>query len=210
MFDRSQYTQPTSSVNNPGLVPGSQHHIPHILARDLSSTITATHSHVIQTAAPLNCSSDSVVVDETAQAVSSNRRVTGAGGSSSKMLSLSSFRLPKKINIQPLGQGFPHGLRQHWEPSTPVFENFIFPSHEISSAHFDQATRQTIYIASLEAHIESLITCYERLGYAPISIDRLQELQNLDFETLKTMAVCLQDRVKAYRQELIELDVAKN
>jgi len=68
--------------------------------------------------------------------------------------------------------------------------------------------RRTIYIASLEAHIDSLHAQMISLGFFPVDYEKLEPFKGLNSKTAKSMVSGLQHDVSHTRLKLLELDRA--
>ncbi|KAF8912732.1 hypothetical protein CPB84DRAFT_1759355 [Gymnopilus junonius] len=89
-----------------------------------------------------------------------------------------------------------------------VLEKLIFSPYELSTLGAPQ--RRTIYITSLEAHIDRLHSQLEELGFWPVSHEDLEPFKGLNSKTAKSMVAGLQYDASISRLKLLELERAND
>lgn len=87
-----------------------------------------------------------------------------------------------------------------------ALEKFIFNAYELSALGAPQ--RRTIYMASLEAHIDRLHTQLQNLGFTPVLDSELEPFKGLNSKTAKSMVAGLQHDASASKLKLLELQRA--
>ncbi|KAH8120428.1 hypothetical protein DFH11DRAFT_1559995 [Phellopilus nigrolimitatus] len=97
------------------------------------------------------------------------------------------------------------GSRRIW---THALEKFLFTPHEIAT--LGTPHRRTIYLASLEAHIDRLHSQLLGLGLYPIPVEELQPYKGLNCKTAKGMVSGLQHDFAEVRAQMLEIDRAEN
>ncbi|KAH8108957.1 hypothetical protein DFH11DRAFT_1630426 [Phellopilus nigrolimitatus] len=98
-----------------------------------------------------------------------------------------------------------HGSRRMWPHK---LENVLFTPHEIAT--LGTPHRRTIYLASLEAHIDRLHSQLLGLGLYPIPVEELQPYKGLNCKTAKGMVSGLQHDFAEVRAQMLEIDCAEN
>ncbi|THV04880.1 hypothetical protein K435DRAFT_850425 [Dendrothele bispora CBS 962.96] len=89
-----------------------------------------------------------------------------------------------------------------------ALEKSIFTTLELSTVGAPQ--RRTIYIASLENHVDQLHSQLLNLGFWPVSFDRLEPFKGLNSRTAKSMVATLQHEVSQTKLKLLELQRAND
>ncbi|KIM48136.1 hypothetical protein M413DRAFT_7187 [Hebeloma cylindrosporum] len=87
-----------------------------------------------------------------------------------------------------------------------ALEKFIFSAYELSTLGAPQ--RRTIYMASLEAHIDRLHAQLHDLGYSPVLDSELDPFKGLNSKTAKSMVAGLQHDASVSKLKLLELQRA--
>ncbi|PPQ64430.1 hypothetical protein CVT26_002137 [Gymnopilus dilepis] len=87
-----------------------------------------------------------------------------------------------------------------------VLEKLIFTPYELSTVGAPQ--RRTVYITSLEAHIDRLHAQLEELDFWPVSQEDLEPFKGLNSKTAKSMVAGLQYDASLSRLKLLELERA--
>ncbi|KAF9014421.1 hypothetical protein BDZ89DRAFT_962857, partial [Hymenopellis radicata] len=87
-----------------------------------------------------------------------------------------------------------------------ALEKSVFNALELSTLGAPQ--RRTIYIASLEAHIEQLHTQLLSLGYWPVAFEDLDPFKGLNSKTAKSMVSGLQYDTSQINLKLLEMESA--
>lgn len=87
-----------------------------------------------------------------------------------------------------------------------ALEKFIFNPYELST--LGAPHRRTIYLASLEAHIDKLHAQLLEMGCCPVSVAELEPFRGLNSKTAKSMVSSLQHEVSVARLKLLELERA--
>ncbi|TFY83602.1 hypothetical protein EWM64_g428 [Hericium alpestre] len=87
-----------------------------------------------------------------------------------------------------------------------ALEKSIFTSQEISS--MGAPRRRTIYIASLEAHVDQLHAQLLDLGLYPVPFERLEIYRGLNSKTAKSMVAGLHHDSSHIKMKLLELERA--
>ncbi|TDL28731.1 hypothetical protein BD410DRAFT_711189 [Rickenella mellea] len=87
-----------------------------------------------------------------------------------------------------------------------ALEKFLFTPHEIAT--LGAPNRRTIYLASLEAHIDRLHHQLLGMGLYPIPFEALTPYKGLNCKTAKSMVAALQFDIAAVRLNLFELERA--
>ncbi|KAI5124596.1 hypothetical protein M0805_004208 [Coniferiporia weirii] len=95
------------------------------------------------------------------------------------------------------------GSRRIW---THALEKYLFTPHEIAT--LGTPHRRTIYLASLEAHIDRLHSQLLGLGLYPIPVDELQPYKGLNCKTAKGMVAGLQHDYAEVRMQMLEIERA--
>ncbi|THG92744.1 hypothetical protein EW145_g8607 [Phellinidium pouzarii] len=95
------------------------------------------------------------------------------------------------------------GSRRIW---THALEKLLFSPHEIAT--LGSPHRRTIYLASLEAHIDSLHSQLLALGFYPIPVQDLHPYKGLNCKTAKGMVAGLQHDFVQVRTQLLEIERA--
>ncbi|KAF9481361.1 hypothetical protein BDN70DRAFT_930869 [Pholiota conissans] len=89
-----------------------------------------------------------------------------------------------------------------------ALEKSIFDPHELSSMGAPQ--RRTIYISSLEAHIDRLHAQLLEVGFWPVAFETLAPFKGLNSKTAKSMVAGLQHDASVSKLKLLELERANN
>ncbi|KAF5390281.1 hypothetical protein D9757_002870 [Collybiopsis confluens] len=84
-----------------------------------------------------------------------------------------------------------------------ALEKDIFHPYEIAA--LGAPHRRTIYLASLEAHIDRLHVELLRLGFWPVSFDQVDAFKGLNSKTAKSMIAGLQHEASNLNMKLLEL-----
>ncbi|KAG5728810.1 hypothetical protein E4T56_gene6220 [Termitomyces sp. T112] len=87
-----------------------------------------------------------------------------------------------------------------------ALEKSLFTPYEISTIGAPQ--RRTIYIASLEAHIDKLHAQLLEIGYWPIPMEELKPYHGLNSKTAKSIVSGLQHDASVARLKMLELERA--
>ncbi|ETW87276.1 hypothetical protein HETIRDRAFT_247266, partial [Heterobasidion irregulare TC 32-1] len=87
-----------------------------------------------------------------------------------------------------------------------ALEKSVFSPQEIST--MGAPHRRTIYIASLEAHVDRLHGQLLAMGLYPIPFDKLEPYKGLNSKTAKSMVSGLQHDTSHVRTKLLELERA--
>ncbi|KAF8973992.1 hypothetical protein BDZ97DRAFT_1912435 [Flammula alnicola] len=87
-----------------------------------------------------------------------------------------------------------------------ALEKSIFDPKELSTIGAPQ--RRTIYIASLEAHIDQLHAQLLELGFWPVAFEELEPFKGLNSKTAKSMVAGLQHDASVSKLKLLELERA--
>ncbi|KAF9531996.1 hypothetical protein CPB83DRAFT_881131 [Crepidotus variabilis] len=87
-----------------------------------------------------------------------------------------------------------------------VHEKSIFSPFELSTVGAPQ--RRTVYIASLEAHIDRLHARLLDLGFWPVNFSELEPFKGLNSKTAKSMVAGLQHDSSLAKLKLLELERA--
>ncbi|TFK41088.1 hypothetical protein BDQ12DRAFT_663963 [Crucibulum laeve] len=89
-----------------------------------------------------------------------------------------------------------------------ALEKALFSPYELSTMGAPQ--RRTIYIASLEAHVDRLHNQLYSMRYWPVPLDDLEPLAGLNSKTAKSMVAGLQYNASVTKLKLLELERASN
>ncbi|KAK7463647.1 hypothetical protein VKT23_005588 [Stygiomarasmius scandens] len=89
-----------------------------------------------------------------------------------------------------------------------ALEKSIFSTLELSTMGAPQ--RRTIYIASLENHVDKLHSQLLNLGFWPVSFDQLEPFKGLNSRTAKSMVATLQHEASQTKLKLLELQRAND
>ncbi|KAG6902907.1 hypothetical protein C0995_010077 [Termitomyces sp. Mi166 len=87
-----------------------------------------------------------------------------------------------------------------------ALEKSLFTPYEISTIGAPQ--RRTIYIASLEAHIDKLHAQLLEIGYWPVPMEELKPYHGLNSKTAKSIVSGLQHDASVTRLKMLELERA--
>ncbi|KAG6878382.1 hypothetical protein C0993_007564 [Termitomyces sp. T159_Od127] len=87
-----------------------------------------------------------------------------------------------------------------------ALEKSLFTPYEISTIGAPQ--RRTIYIASLEAHIDKLHAQLLEIGYWPVPMEELKPYHGLNSKTAKSIVSGLQHDASVARLKMLELERA--
>ncbi|KAG6911914.1 hypothetical protein DXG01_000161 [Tephrocybe rancida] len=87
-----------------------------------------------------------------------------------------------------------------------ALEKSLFSPYEISTIGAPQ--RRTIYIASLEAHIDKLHAQLLELGFWPVPMEELKPYHGLNSKTAKSIVSGLQHDASVTRLKMLELERA--
>ncbi|KAI0002019.1 hypothetical protein BJV77DRAFT_970726 [Russula vinacea] len=88
-----------------------------------------------------------------------------------------------------------------------ALEKSVFSAHEIDDG---SPHRRTIYIATLEAHIDCLHAQLLAIGLYPVPFDRLEPFKGLNCKTAKSMVAGLQHDASHVKMKLLELERANH
>ncbi|KAI0067721.1 hypothetical protein BV25DRAFT_1911604 [Artomyces pyxidatus] len=89
-----------------------------------------------------------------------------------------------------------------------ALEKSVFTAHEIAT--MGAPHRRTIYMASLEAHVDRLHSQMLDAGYYPIPFEKLEPFRGLNSKTAKSMVAGLQHDASHIKMKLLELDRANH
>ncbi|PBL01045.1 hypothetical protein ARMGADRAFT_1160297 [Armillaria gallica] len=89
-----------------------------------------------------------------------------------------------------------------------ALEKNLFNAYELST--LGAPHRRTIYMASLEAHIDRLHAQLFSLGFWPVGFDELEQFKGLNSKTAKSMVSGLQYDASIAKLKLLELERANN
>ncbi|KAF7784375.1 hypothetical protein Agabi119p4_540 [Agaricus bisporus var. burnettii] len=87
-----------------------------------------------------------------------------------------------------------------------ALEKLIFSPYELSI--LGAPHRRTIYLASLEAHIDRIHAQLSDVGCCPVSVAELEPFRGLNSKTAKSMVSGLQHEVSVAKLKLLELERA--
>ncbi|KIY47024.1 hypothetical protein FISHEDRAFT_13639, partial [Fistulina hepatica ATCC 64428] len=87
-----------------------------------------------------------------------------------------------------------------------IYEKMIFTPYELAACGAPQ--RRSIYISSLEAHVEVLHTQLFEMGFWPVAYDELESYRGLHSKTTKSLVSGLQYDATEDVQKLVELEKA--
>ncbi|KAF8507098.1 hypothetical protein F5888DRAFT_1589965, partial [Russula emetica] len=87
-----------------------------------------------------------------------------------------------------------------------ALEKSVFSAHEIAT--MGAPHRRTIYIATLEAHIDCLHAQLLAIGLYPVPFERLEPFKGLNCKTAKSMVAGLQHDASHVKMKLLELERA--
>ncbi|KAF5377493.1 hypothetical protein D9615_005344 [Tricholomella constricta] len=87
-----------------------------------------------------------------------------------------------------------------------ALEKSLFSPYEISTIGAPQ--RRTIYISSLEAHIDKLHSQLLDIGFWPVAFDQLEPYRGLNSKTAKSIVSGLQHDASVAKLKLLELERA--
>ncbi|KAF8745540.1 hypothetical protein AX14_006863 [Amanita brunnescens Koide BX004] len=87
-----------------------------------------------------------------------------------------------------------------------ALEKAIFSSYELST--LGAPHRRTIYISSLEAHIDRLHAQLLEIGFWPVAFSELEPYKGLNAKIAKSMVANLQHDASVSRLKLLELERA--
>ncbi|KAF8168031.1 hypothetical protein B0H34DRAFT_792687 [Crassisporium funariophilum] len=87
-----------------------------------------------------------------------------------------------------------------------ALEKSLFDAYELST--LGAPNRRTIYIASLEAHVDRLHSQLLELGFFPIPFSELEPFKGLNSKTAKSMVAGLQHDASVSKLKLLELERA--
>ncbi|KAI0257551.1 hypothetical protein BJV78DRAFT_44541 [Lactifluus subvellereus] len=87
-----------------------------------------------------------------------------------------------------------------------ALEKSVFSAHEIAT--MGAPHRRTIYIATLEAHIDRLHSQLLAIGLYPVPFERLEPFKGLNCKTAKSMVAGLQHDASHIKMKLLELERA--
>ncbi|ESK87883.1 hypothetical protein Moror_15250 [Moniliophthora roreri MCA 2997] len=85
-----------------------------------------------------------------------------------------------------------------------ALEKYLFTPYELST--LGAPHRRTIYMASLEAHIDNLHAQLLSLGFWPVAFDDLEALKGLNTRTAKSVVAGLQYDATLARLKILELE----
>jgi len=89
-----------------------------------------------------------------------------------------------------------------------ALEKSVFNAHEIAT--MGAPHRRTIYIATLEAHIDCLHAQLLAIGLYPVPFERLEPFKGLNCKTAKSMVAGLQHDASHVKMKLLELERANH
>ncbi|KAI9460872.1 hypothetical protein BJY52DRAFT_1211237 [Lactarius psammicola] len=89
-----------------------------------------------------------------------------------------------------------------------ALEKSVFTAHEIAT--MGAPHRRTIYIATLEAHIDRLHQQLLAIGLYPVPFERLEPFKGLNCKTAKSMVAGLQHDSSHIKMKLLELERANH
>ncbi|KAF8481184.1 hypothetical protein DFH94DRAFT_738552 [Russula ochroleuca] len=89
-----------------------------------------------------------------------------------------------------------------------ALEKSVFSAHEIAT--MGAPHRRTIYIATLEAHIDCLHAQLLAIGLYPVPFERLEPFKGLNCKTAKSMVAGLQHDASHVKMKLLELERANH
>ncbi|KAI0304879.1 hypothetical protein BC826DRAFT_978739 [Russula brevipes] len=89
-----------------------------------------------------------------------------------------------------------------------ALEKSVFSAHEIAT--MGAPHRRTIYIATLEAHIDCLHSQLLAIGLYPVPFERLEPFKGLNCKTAKSMVAGLQHDASHVKMKLLELERANH
>ncbi|KAH9982476.1 hypothetical protein BGW80DRAFT_1263483 [Lactifluus volemus] len=89
-----------------------------------------------------------------------------------------------------------------------ALEKSVFNAHEIAT--MGAPHRRTIYIATLEAHIDRLHSQLLAIGLYPVPFERLEPFKGLNCKTAKSMVAGLQHDASHIKMKLLELERANH
>ncbi|KAI0274646.1 hypothetical protein BC834DRAFT_849061 [Gloeopeniophorella convolvens] len=89
-----------------------------------------------------------------------------------------------------------------------ALEKSVFSAHELAT--MGAPHRRTIYIATLEAHIDSLHAQLLAIHLYPVPFERLEPFKGLNCKTAKSMVAGLQHDTSHIKMKLLELERANH
>ncbi|KDQ63680.1 hypothetical protein JAAARDRAFT_105123, partial [Jaapia argillacea MUCL 33604] len=87
-----------------------------------------------------------------------------------------------------------------------ALEKTLFSAHELST--MGAPHRRTIYIASLEAHVDRLHSQLISLGFYPVPFEKLEPFRGLNSKTAKSIVAGLQHDFSQLKLKLLEIERA--
>ncbi|KIM85263.1 hypothetical protein PILCRDRAFT_25164, partial [Piloderma croceum F 1598] len=94
--------------------------------------------------------------------------------------------------------------KRHRKIWNHALEKSLFNSHELST--MGAPHRRTIYIASLEAHVDRLHAQLLSIGLYPIPFEKLEPYRGLNSKTAKSMVAGLQNDTSHTKLKMLELE----
>ncbi|KAI0051786.1 hypothetical protein FA95DRAFT_1554320 [Auriscalpium vulgare] len=89
-----------------------------------------------------------------------------------------------------------------------ALEKSVFTAHEIAT--MGAPHRRTIYMASLEAHVDRLHAQLLDIGLYPVPFEKLEPFKGLNSKTAKSMVAGLQHDASHIKMKLLELERANH